>query len=105
VSPYRNGPRPLAPAIEGIRADLAPRTLLADVQQAWPEAVGPAVAAEASPTAERGGVLTVSCSASVWAQELDLMSEAILERLNGHLRSGRIVRLRCVATPPFRTSI
>jgi predicted nucleic acid-binding Zn ribbon protein len=105
VSPHRLGPRPLAPAIDAIRSDLAPRTLLADAQRAWPDAVGPAIAAEASPTAERAGVLTVSCSASVWAQELDLLSEAILERLNAELRSGRIARLRCIATPPFRASI
>lgn len=77
--------------------DLAPQTLLADVQRAWPEAVGPSIAAQAQPTAERGGVVTISCSASVWAQELDLMSVAILERLNGALASGTISRLRCVA--------
>ena len=49
--------------------------------------------------AERGGVLTVSCSASVWAHELDLMAPAILERLNELLRDQRITRLRCVAVP------
>jgi predicted nucleic acid-binding Zn ribbon protein len=62
--------------------------------------VGTAIAAEAEPTSERAGVLTVSCSASVWAQELDLMGPAIVERLNSRLRGGRITRLRCVATPP-----
>ncbi len=58
------------------------------------------IAAEARPVAERGGVLTVSCAASVWAQELDLMAPAILERLNSALGRGAIARLRCVATPP-----
>jgi predicted nucleic acid-binding Zn ribbon protein len=77
--------------------ELAPQTLLAEVQRAWPEVVGPSIAAEAEPTAERGGVLTISCSASVWAQELDLMSVAILERLNAALASGAVSRLRCVA--------
>ena len=56
-----------------------------------------AIAAEARPTTERGGVLTVSCSASVWAQELDLMAPAIVERLNGLLGGPRLERLRCVA--------
>jgi predicted nucleic acid-binding Zn ribbon protein len=78
---------------------LAPETLLAEVQQAWREAVGAAIALEARPTRERGGVVTVSCSASVWAQELDLMSPVIVERLNQRLRSGRVSRLRCVALP------
>jgi predicted nucleic acid-binding Zn ribbon protein len=84
-------------ALNVLADDLAPRTLLADVQRAWPGVVGPAIAAEAEPTAERGGVLTISCSASVWAQELDLMSVAILDRLNAALPSGAISRLRCVA--------
>jgi hypothetical protein len=44
-------------------------------------------------------VLTISCSASVWAQELDLMAPAILERLNASLQRGRIQRLRCVTAP------
>jgi predicted nucleic acid-binding Zn ribbon protein len=77
--------------------ELAPETLLAEVQRVWPQVVGPSIAAQAQPTAERGGVVTVSCSASVWAQELDLMSVAIIERVNGALRSGAITRLRCVA--------
>jgi predicted nucleic acid-binding Zn ribbon protein len=84
-------------ALSVLADDLAPRTLLADVQRAWPGVVGPAIAAEAEPIAERGGVLTISCSASVWAQELDLMSVAIVERLNAALASGAISRLRCVA--------
>jgi predicted nucleic acid-binding Zn ribbon protein len=86
-------------ALDHIRDDLEPDTLLADVQRAWSGAVGAAIAREASPTAERGGVVTVSCSASVWAQELDLMAPAIIERLNSLLRTGRVSRLRCVALP------
>jgi predicted nucleic acid-binding Zn ribbon protein len=99
--PYRRGPRPLTPTLERLRDDLAPDTLLAEVQGVWPSAVGQAIAAEARPTSERGGVLTVSCSASVWAQELDLMAPAILEQLNSVLRRGHLTRLRCVAMPPL----
>jgi predicted nucleic acid-binding Zn ribbon protein len=69
------------------------------VQRAWPVAVGRAIAAEAQPTAERAGVVVVSCSASVWAQELDLMAPAILERVNEALGAQRVSRLRCVAMP------
>jgi predicted nucleic acid-binding Zn ribbon protein len=82
----------------GLLADeLAPETRLAEVQRAWPQVVGPSIAAQAQPTSERGGVLTVSCSASVWAQELDLMSTSIIERLNEALGSPGISRLRCIA--------
>ena len=77
--------------------ELAPATLLAQVQRVWPATVGEAIAAEAQPTAERGGVVTVSCSASVWAQELDLMAPQIIARLNSGLADGQVQRLRCVA--------
>lgn len=99
MSHWRRSPRPLALALEAVRDELAPETLLADVQRAWPEVVGAVIAAEAQPTAERGGVLTISCSAAVWAQELDLMAPAILGRLNGVLGEARVGRLRCVAVP------
>ncbi len=77
-----------------------PDTLLGEVQAVWPGVVGETIAAAAQPVGERGGVLTVSCESSVWAQELDLMSGEIIERLNGALARGAIARLRCVATPP-----
>jgi predicted nucleic acid-binding Zn ribbon protein len=96
---WRRSPRPLSLAIEHVRSELAPETLLARIQQLWPEAVGAAIAAEARPAGERGGVLTISCSAAVWAQELDLMSPVILEQLNQALGGERVKRLRCVSMP------
>ncbi len=100
MSPYRSGPRSVSFALARIESELAPQTLLAEVQSRWAQAVGEVNAAEAQPTAERGGVLTVSCAASVWAQELDLMAPVILPALNAVLRRGEIVRLRCVTLPP-----
>jgi predicted nucleic acid-binding Zn ribbon protein len=97
---YRRGLTPLAPVLGNVRDELAPDTLLAEAQRAWAEAVGPAIAAEAQPTSERAGVLTVSCSASVWAQELDLMAPVILGQLNSLLPAGQLTRLRCVTVPP-----
>ena len=104
MTSWRRSPRQLEAVVDRIRDELAPQTLLAEVQRVWPEAVGAAIAAEAEPSSERGGVLTISCSGSVWAQELDLMAPVILERLNGSLRSARITRLRCVTLPPQRLS-
>jgi predicted nucleic acid-binding Zn ribbon protein len=97
VTGYRRSPRPLGLAVEQLRDSVAPATLLADIQRIWPQAVGPAIAAEAIPTRERGGVLTVTCSASVWAQELDLMAPVILSQLNELLDGGPVQRLRCLA--------
>src|SRR5581483_12310829 len=99
MSHWRRSPRPFTIAIDALRDELAPATALAQIQRAWPEVVGPAICAEAQPTAERAGVLTVSCSAAVWAQELDLMSPVIVERLNAALSGLRVERLRCVALP------
>jgi predicted nucleic acid-binding Zn ribbon protein len=84
-------------AFERLADELAPDTVLADVQRAWAATVGPSIAAQAEPTAERGGVVTVSCAASVWAQELDLMAPQIVARLNEALARDAVRRLRCVA--------
>jgi predicted nucleic acid-binding Zn ribbon protein len=98
----RRAPRPLATALAPLQESLAPRTLLAEVQRVWPEAVGAAIAREAAPASERGGVVTVACSASVWAQELDLMAPLLIEKLNAAIAAGEVRRLRCVASqrPP-----
>ena len=73
---YRRSPRSLAVSLEALVDELAPQTLLADVQRIWPAAVGEELARQSTATAERGGVLTVSCADAMWAQELDLMSRA-----------------------------
>ena len=103
MSHFRRSPRPVTVALEKIEAELAPETVLAEVQGAWRSAVGEAIAEQAEPVSERAGVLTIACSASVWAQELDLMSESIIERLNGTLGApgepARITRIRCVTAP------
>jgi predicted nucleic acid-binding Zn ribbon protein len=87
----------LGDTLHRLADELAPDTLLAEVQRVWAPAVGEAIAAQAQPSSERGGVVTVACSASVWAQELDLMSPEIVARLNSGLARGSVKRLRCVA--------
>jgi predicted nucleic acid-binding Zn ribbon protein len=92
----RRAPRPLSFALDGLTGALAPATVLARVQGIWPAAAGPEIAAAATPTAARAGVLTVSCEAAVWAQELDLMAVTVLERVNSALGEEAISELRCV---------
>jgi predicted nucleic acid-binding Zn ribbon protein len=91
----RAAPRSLARSLESLTSSLAPATTLARVQAAWEGVTGPAIAAAARPTAERDGVVTVLCEASVWAQELDLMSADLLARLNESLGEPAIRELRC----------
>jgi predicted nucleic acid-binding Zn ribbon protein len=96
----RAAPRPAGTAIAALADRLAPLTTLAVVQRAWPDVVGAAIAAQAHPTSERNGVLTVTCASAVWAQELDLMGPDLVARLNTALGRAAVVALRCSAAPP-----
>ena len=78
----RTTPRRLGLALAEVSERLAPATTLAQVQARWPETVGAAIAAEAEPISERGGLVTVACRSAVWAQELDLLAAELVPRLN-----------------------
>jgi predicted nucleic acid-binding Zn ribbon protein len=82
-------------AVEGLADELAPATTLARVQAIWEQAAGPAIAGAARPTREHQGVLTVTCNAAVWAQELDLMEAELVARLNRVLGEELLRELRC----------
>jgi predicted nucleic acid-binding Zn ribbon protein len=64
------------------------------VQAAWAEAVGERVAAVAAPVEERSGAVVIECSDPVWAEELDLMQEQLLERLRDRLGEDAPERLQ-----------
>jgi predicted nucleic acid-binding Zn ribbon protein len=81
----RRAPRQAGAAVRAARERVAPQTTLAAVQAAWSGAVGERLAAAAAPVAERSGTVTVECADAVWAQELDLMQEQLLERLRDEL--------------------
>jgi predicted nucleic acid-binding Zn ribbon protein len=98
----RTQPRPLSHAVAALAVRLAPQTTLAAVQRVWPDAVGEVIAAQAGPTAEREGVLTVTCSSAVWAQELDLMGPDLVGRINGALGAEAVRSLRCSSAPAKR---
>jgi predicted nucleic acid-binding Zn ribbon protein len=91
----RPAPRSLSTALQRLTAALVPATMLARVQEVWELAAGPAVASAARPTGERDGVLTVSCDAAVWAQELNLMAGELIGNLNAALGEEAIRELRC----------
>ncbi|MCW3034361.1 MAG: hypothetical protein QOK19_2588 [Solirubrobacteraceae bacterium] len=91
----RRAPRTIAQALSRMTAGLAPATVLARVQEVWPAAAGPAIAAAARPVAEHDGVLTVTCDAAVWAAELDLLAGEIVPRINARLGGETVRELRC----------
>jgi predicted nucleic acid-binding Zn ribbon protein len=92
----RRAPRPAGDAIRLALGRAAPKTPLAAVQAAWAETVGERVAAAAEPVSERAGTVTVRCLDPVWAEELQLMQEQLLERLGERLgeQAPRTLRFR-----------
>jgi predicted nucleic acid-binding Zn ribbon protein len=95
----RREPRALSHAIAELADRLAPQTTLAEVQRVWPDAVGEVIAAQAEPTSERDGVLTVTCASAVWANELDLMGPELTGRINAALGADTVRTLRCSSAP------
>ncbi|MDX6652136.1 MAG: hypothetical protein QOJ38_917 [Solirubrobacterales bacterium] len=98
MSPRRRAPRPVAGALAGIVEGLQPQTPLAAVQRVWTEAVGEAVAREAEPVSERGGVVTIGCSSSIWAAELNMMQADLLAGLARELGDLAPAGLRFVTS-------
>ncbi len=96
----RRGPRPLAGALDRLTADLAPATPLAAVQRVWATAVPEPFGGSCTPDSERDGVIGVACPSAVEAQELDLLSERVVERLNEHLGRPLVRGLRPQPRPP-----
>ena len=92
----RRAPRQASEAFRVVRDRAAPKTGLAAVQAAWSSALGERLAEVATPVTERAGTLTVECVDGVWAQELDLMQEQLLERLREALgeRAPKALRFR-----------
>jgi len=91
----RRAPRPVATALDALLGDLSPATVLAEVQRTWPAAAGEAFATTTAPVTERDGVIGVACRSAVWAQELDLMSERVVDALNAALGRQAVRALRC----------
>jgi predicted nucleic acid-binding Zn ribbon protein len=94
----RPGLEPMSRAFERVARQAAPLTTLARVQEVWREVAGPVVAEEAEPVSERSGAITVSCRSAVWAQELELLSEDLVGRLNDALGDKSVKSLKLVAT-------
>jgi len=85
----RRDPRPLSAALGDLQSQLAPATLLGEVQRLWPEIAGPALAGHAEPTGERDGVIGFECDSGSWAHELTLMAGTLVTRFEGALGGSR----------------
>jgi predicted nucleic acid-binding Zn ribbon protein len=78
------------------RSGFAKRIQQAGVIEAWPELVGPQIAAVTAPeSVSPDGVLRVRVATAAWANELSLMTPRILSRLNEG-RQGRVKEIRWI---------
>ncbi len=66
----------------------------------WVYAVGPRVAERTRPVSLEGGVLVVRVATSVWANELSLLADSILPRLERAGVNARELRFRVGAIDP-----
>ena len=81
------------------RSGFVKRIQQAGVIEAWPELVGPQIAAVTSPeSVTQDGVLRVRVATAAWANELSLMTPRILARVNDG-RQGRVKEIRWVQGP------
>ena len=90
-------PETIGDAIAQELGRFGPAGAIADVVAAWPQAVGPAIAANAWPARTgRDGTLTVTTSSSVWAFELTRLEKDVRARLAERLDREPPSRLRFV---------
>ena len=98
-------PTPLGEALTAwiTRHGMRKRFDLAQVVEAWPELVGPQIAAVTRALAVTpDGVLLVRVATNAWATELGLMTPRILARVNGS-RKGRVEQVRWLVGPLARS--
>jgi len=81
--PRKSRPEAVGPLIAQVLKDLGATdgARVLEISQRWEEAVGPEVARHCSPTGLRGSVLEASVDSSVWCQQLQLQTPAILAAL------------------------
>jgi hypothetical protein len=89
------GLEPIGTGLERVLGRLGPPGAISTVVAVWPEAVGPAIAANAWPARiARDGTLHVSTGSSAWAFELTQLEETVRARLRERLGDACPVRLR-----------
>lgn len=99
------GPVPVARLVAKVARPLAGRVQAATARLAldWAEVVGPALAAVTAPERLHGGkgtrVLTIRAAGPV-ALELQHLAPQLIERINAHLGSGAVARLKFVQSAP-----
>jgi hypothetical protein len=101
--PALDRPEPLEGVIERAGENRFARAKPPISDRAWADAVGLRIADRAKPIFLERGVLVVRAATSVWATELSLLSEALLERLRAQGFAVTELRFRVgPVEPPAR---
>lgn len=87
-------PKSIGESLRDFRAEVAPATPMAGVQAIWDRVVGERISAVTEVVGEQEGIVTVECSSSVWAQELEMMAPRILSRLGEEMGDSAPEKLR-----------
>lgn len=66
---------------------------------AWPELVGPRLAAESAPLSLDGGVLVVAASSGPWGAQVRFLSEEVRRKVNATLGTEEVKRVQVVVRP------
>jgi predicted nucleic acid-binding Zn ribbon protein len=96
-----NDPVPVGEALAAVSAEfgLGDPATLARLTAAWPEIVGPAVAAHTRLRTLRDANLTIAVDAGPWATELRYLSDTLRERFDAVAGSGIVREIRVVVEP------
>ncbi len=100
------GPRPVGALVPGLtRATFRRRAPgAAQVMADWAAIVGPALADVTAPRRLQSGILTIACAGPI-ALELQHLTGELIARINRHLGTATVARLRFVQDlappPPF----
>jgi predicted nucleic acid-binding Zn ribbon protein len=106
--PYGPGrePRGILDVVDGLAATMGWESPLAraELLASWPEIVGAETAAHADPVAIEGGVLTVRCDSTAWAQQLRLMRSTVAARISERHAAAEIERVDFIGpdTPSWK---
>jgi predicted nucleic acid-binding Zn ribbon protein len=93
-------PGPIGDEVRRELSRFGPEAGIGELVAAWPEAVGPGVAANAWPARiARDGTLHVSTASSAWAFELTQLEQTVVSRLRERLGEEAPARLRFAVGP------
>jgi hypothetical protein len=93
-------PDPIGVEVHRELGRFGPAGKMGEIVSAWPQAVGPGIAANAWPArVSRDGTLHVNTASSTWAFELAQLSESVLTRLRERLGEDSPAGLRFAAGP------